>query len=123
MNSVYSPATQFEPIPRRWTTMTASALLHAAAFSGVVALAAATVSVVAPVDDREVRFVHVVAPPPPMRVPVRLPPVVREPVKVIELAVAPVAIPEPVIPRPEPPAPAPEARPEPAIEPVRPKTP
>jgi len=60
MNSVYSPGTSFQPIPRRWGTMSGSALLHGAVIGAVVALAGAAAGIVSPPDNTDLTFVHVV---------------------------------------------------------------
>jgi TonB family protein len=126
MNSVYSPGTTFQAIPRQWSTMSGSALLHAAVIGGVVLLAGAAAGIVAPPVETDLTFVHVV-PKVPLELPKSLPPVVKREVRFVETP------PTPEPPKPEPveekviaraePAPTPEPPAEKAIEPpkVKPK--
>lgn len=126
MDTIYSPGARFEPMPRRWSTMSASLALHALFAAVVVALGTLTASVVMPDDkpETDLTFVRVAPPPPPpVRVSIRMPP----PVFKEELKVEPPPIPidtpremEPVVARNDPtPPPAPEP-PKPVAEPPKP---
>lgn len=103
--------------------MSTSAVLHAAVIGAAVSLAGVT-SVVAPRPDTNLTFVEVV-PPPPVRVMLRMPPVVKEHVRYIEEpriepAPEPPPVPEKVVARTEPTPPAPEPPREDIIEPPKP---
>src|SRR5688572_24966139 len=123
MISVYSTGNPVQRIPRPWTTMTGSALLHAAVIGGIVTLAGVSATVVAPRPEMDLTFVEVV--PPPARVPLRMPPVVREEIRYVEIAKdepkpEPPPVPEEIVARTEPTPPAPEPPREKAIEPPKP---
>jgi TonB family protein len=123
MNSVYSPATSFQPIPRRWGTLSGSALLHGAVIGGVVALAGAAAGIVAPPDNTELTFVHVV-PTVPLELPRNLPPVVKREVRFVETppeVEPPKPVEEKIVVRAEPTPPTPEPPAEKAIDPPKPK--
>lgn len=124
MNSVYSPATTFQPIPRRWSTLSGSALLHGTVIGAIVALAGAAAGIVAPPDNTDLTFVTVV-PTVPLELPKKLPPVVTREVRFVETPPPDVEPPKPVeekiVARAEPTPPTPEPRAEKAIDPPKPK--
>jgi len=123
-----TPATRFEPMPRRWTTMAGSVLVHGIAAVVFVTLSAAAARVVTQNDARDEALTFVrITPPPPLREPLRIPPPVFREVKAVDLPPAPVEIaperesvvarnepspppvPEPVTPVvPDPPTPVPQ---------------
>lgn len=107
---------------RRWTSLAASALLHAAGIAAVITIASAAASVVAPHTPTDLTFVHVL-PPPPLELPKNLPPVVKQQVKFIETPPPEKEPPPPeetVVAKAEPARPAPEPPREKAIEPPKP---
>jgi TonB family protein len=122
MNSVYSPGTSFQAIPRQWSTMSGSALLHAAVIGGVVLLAGAAAGIVSPPPETDLTFVHVV-PKVPLELPRSLPPVVKREVRFVETPKPEVEPPKPVeekvIAKAEPTPPTPEPPAEKAIEPPK----
>ena len=123
MNSVYSPATSFQPIPRRWGTLSGSALLHGAVIAAVVALAGAAAGIVSPPDHTELTFVHVV-PSVPLELPKNLPPVVTREVRFVETppeVTPPKPVEEKIVAKAEPAPPTPEPPAEKAIDPPKPK--
>lgn len=125
MNSVYSSGAVPAVTPRQWTTVATSAVLHAALVL-VIVYAGRVAGVLPETTPRSLTFVRVVLPDPPRltRLPVRLPPAVKEavareppiPVPAVEKPPAP----ERVVARLEPPRPAPEPRPESPAPPDRP---
>lgn len=103
--------------------MSTSAVLHGAVIAVAASLAGVT-SVVVPRPETDLTFVEVV-PPPPVRVPLQMPPVVKQEIRYIEepkIEPEPEPKPEPekVVARTEPTPPAPEP-PREVIEPPKPK--
>ena len=117
MNSVYSSGAVPAVTLRQWTTVATSAVLHSALVL-VIVYAGRVAGVLPEMPPGSLTFVRVVLPDPPRltRLPVRLPPAVKQavtreppiPVPSVEKPPAP----ERVVARLEPPRPAPEPRPE-----------
>lgn len=108
MTTVLSSTARVQRIPRPWTTMAGSIVFHAG-IAAFLAFAGAAASVVTP--DPETHLTHVFVPPPVVPPAVKLPPLPKEQVKLVEippLAFEPPPIPErilvqePVPPDPEP---------------------
>lgn len=127
MDSLSLTERHVQPLPRRWTTMWGSALVHGALVGGVIALTAFTTTIVLPTKTpAELTFVRVAPPPPPPpRVPLKmLPPVVKRDPIVVPPPVEHLVVPPPVV-KPEPvPAPPEPKREQPVVpEPIKPPAP
>ncbi len=123
MTTLFSSAGRVQRLPRQWATMAGSAVVHAAAIGALVGLAGATAAVVTREPDAPLRFIQVL-PPPPLKPPVRLPPLVKEQLTLVEtppVPIEPPPVPEPIVARSEPAPSAPEPIVERAVERLQPK--
>ncbi|OFW40683.1 MAG: hypothetical protein A3F70_09275 [Acidobacteria bacterium RIFCSPLOWO2_12_FULL_67_14] len=120
MTSVFSSAARVQRIPRSWTTLAGSVVFHGATAAFLV-FAGAAASVVSPEPETHLTYVYV--PPPVVPPAVKLPPLPKEQVKLVEIQPRPAEpppIPERIVVREEPVLPNPEPRPSP-VELPRPK--
>jgi TonB family protein len=120
--AIFSSARPAQRIPRPWSPMVGSGVVHVAAIGGVVLLAGAAAGIVAPPDETELTFVRVV-PKVPLELPKNLPPVVKREVRFVEPPKPDVEPPTPVektiVARAEPGPATPEPPAERAIEPPK----